>query len=347
MLEVINLSVKFEDFQLQNINLTIEKGDYFVLVGQSGAGKSVLLETIAGLISPDSGSILMNKAEITNAKIGKRRIGLMFQDNSLFPHLLVKKNIEFALRLKYKNHVNIQQKLALLASDFNIAHLLNRKPETLSGGEIQRVILARTLASEPEILMLDEPLSSIDTAFKDEIKSLLRKINRNGLTIVHVTHDFDEAIALASKIAVLNDGKLLTTGSPEDIFRQPSNEFMAKFCGHKNYFKANFSEEGFAILKDNFQIEVAVSKPLFESGAILIDASEIILSPERFLSSARNNFQGKITDISKSKSGFEVKVDIGISLIALVTAHSIQNLDIKIGQNTWCTFKASSVQIIQ
>ncbi len=347
MLEVINLSVKFQDFKLQNISFSIEKGAYFVLVGPSGAGKSVLLETIAGLIRPDSGSIFLRNEEITNAKIGSRRIGLMFQDNSLFPHLSVKKNIEFAIHLKVKVRLKNQEKLNSLANDFDIAHLLNRKPETLSGGEIQRVLLARTLASEPEILMLDEPLSSIDTVFKDEIKSLLRKINRNGLTIVHVTHDFEEAIALASKIAVINLGKVTAVGSPEEIFQKPANEFIARFCGHKNYFKADFSKVGFAILKDNFQIEISSFQPLADLGAILIDAAEIILSNQRFSSSARNSFQGKITDISKSKSGFEIKVDIGIQLIALITAHSIQNLSIKVEQNIWCTFKASSVQIIQ
>ena len=347
MLEVINLSVKFEDFHLQNINLHIRKGDYFVLVGHSGSGKSVLLETIAGLIFPDSGSILMNKSDITFTKTGSRRIGLMFQDNSLFPHLSVKKNIEFALRLKNKDHNVVTQKLNMLAGDFNIGHLLHRNPEILSGGEIQRVLLARTLASEPEILMLDEPLSSIDTIFKDEIKSLLRNLNRKGLTIIHVTHDFEEAIALASKIAVLNDGKLVAAGSPEEIFHNPANEFIARFCGHKNYLKADFRAVGFAVVKNNLRIEIPPSKTEIEQGAILIDASEIILSNEHFSSSARNAFKGKIMDISKSKSGIEVKVDIGVPLIALITHNSSVGLQLKIGQEIWCTFKASSVQIIQ
>lgn len=346
MLKIVNLCVKFEEFHLQNINLTIQKGDYFVLVGQSGSGKSVLLETIAGLISPDSGAVFMNKTDITFAKTGKRKIGLMFQDNSLFPHFSVKKNIEFALDLKYQNHKISKQKLTSLSTAFNIDHLLHRKPETLSGGEIQRVLLARTLASEPEILMLDEPLSSIDTIFKDEIKSLLRNLNRDGLTIVHVTHDFDEAIALASGIAVLDQGKLVATGSPEEIFNNPANEFIARFCGHKNYFKAVFAGDGFAILKNDLRIAVSEIAPKTGNGAVLIETSGVILSPEQFLSSARNIFRGRVTDISKSKTGFEVKVDIGVPLIAAISADSVQNLNIKIGQNIWCTFKASSVQII-
>lgn len=347
MLEVVNLSVKFEDFHLQNINLHIRKGDYFVLVGHSGSGKSILLETIAGLISADSGSIFMNKTDITHFKTGSRKIGLMFQDNSLFPHLSVRKNIEFALRLKSKDDNLNRQKINTLAGNFNIGHLLNRDTETLSGGEIQRVLLARTLASDPEILMLDEPLSSIDSVFKDEIKTLLRTLNRNGLTIIHVTHDFEEAIALASKIAVLNDGKLLTTGSPEEIFNKPANEFIARFCGHKNYLKADFSADGFAVVNKNLRIEISSSKPETDRGAILIDASEIILSNQHFSSSARNAFKGNIVDISKTKSGVEVKVDIGIHLIALITPNSSDSLKLKIGREIWCTFKASTVQIIQ
>jgi len=346
MLEVTRLSVKFEDFQLEDISFKIENGDYFALLGPSGAGKSVLLETIAGLIKPDFGAIYMNQKEITNVKIGNRSIGLMFQDNSLFPHFTVKKNIEFALKPKNKNKAETRQSLKQLAQDFNITHLLERKPQTLSGGEIQRVLIARTLASKPEILMLDEPLSSIDTAFKDEIKTLLRKLNRNGLTIVHVTHDFEEAIALASVIAVLNDGKLITAGSPEEIFNKPANEFIARFCGHKNYFKAEFTGDGFAVVHSGFKIEIPATKIHSGSGAILIAASEIILSKEGFPTSARNTFRGKITDISMSRSGFEVKVDIGIRLVAIITAHSFQLMQLKVEQEIWCIFKASSVQII-
>nr|NQU94082.1 ATP-binding cassette domain-containing protein [Bacteroidota bacterium] len=297
MLEVNQISAKLDDFQLQGINLSIAKSDYFVLLGPSGSGKSVLLEIIAGLIKPASGHIRFDGQDITHQKIRQRKIGLMFQDNSAFPHLTVKENIEFAIRLRYFSKETISTRLNILANQFDITHLLNRHTQTLSGGELQRVLLARTLASEPKMLLLDEPLSSVDTAQKDELKSILRTINRNGLPMLHVTHDFEEAISLASTLGVMNDGKLISSGTPDQFLSKPDNEFVARFTGHKNFYRVQFTSPGIAVVNDKITVRTPPVPENIEIGSILIEPRQIILSRNYFASSAQNVFKGTVSDI--------------------------------------------------
>ncbi|RLD63190.1 MAG: ABC transporter ATP-binding protein, partial [Bacteroidetes bacterium] len=202
MLKVKNISKKLDDFNIKDISFSVNKGDYFIILGVSGAGKSVILEMIAGLMQPNSGTIYLNNKNITNEKIQKRKLGLVFQDYAVFPHLSVKENISYPLKNRGLEKKEIQNRLNQLAEEMSISHLLNRKPTTLSGGELQRVALARTLALNPECLLLDEPLSSLDIQLKNDLRGLLRKINKKGQTIIHVTHDYEEAIFLANKVAV-------------------------------------------------------------------------------------------------------------------------------------------------
>ena len=194
MLNLNEVCLKQGKFSLKSISLTVEKGDYFILLGVSGAGKSMILETIAGLLKPVSGTILMNGNNITNAKIQDRKIGLVFQDHAIFPHMTVYENLAFSLHGKKLDVVQKMDQIATVAAQMSITGLLNRKPSTLSGGELQRVALARTLIQNPSLLLLDEPLSSLDVQLKDELRTILRKLNRSGQTIIHVTHDYDEAV---------------------------------------------------------------------------------------------------------------------------------------------------------
>ena len=207
MLELINVNKSFQNFNLRDVCLQVKPNDYLMITGRSGAGKSILLELIAGIRSVDSGQILLNGNRIDNVKMQNRGFGFLFQENSIFPHKTVFQNITYALSKKSK-----PEKIAEfndIANVCGISNLRDRYPETLSGGEIQRVILARTLVLKPKILLLDEPLQSLDDEMKMQLVDLLKEINTLGQTIIHVSHDMRVVEKLANKTVVMKDGLIV------------------------------------------------------------------------------------------------------------------------------------------
>ncbi|MBE9468809.1 MAG: ATP-binding cassette domain-containing protein [Bacteroidetes bacterium] len=350
MLEVKNISKKLDDFNIKDISFSVNKGDYFVILGVSGAGKSVILEIIAGLMQPNSGTIHLNNKNITNEKIQKRKVGLVFQDYAVFPHLSVKENLLYPLKNVGLEKEEIQNRMNELADEMSISHLLKRSPTTLSGGELQRVALARTLALNPECLLLDEPLSSLDIQLKNNLRGLLRKINRKGQTIIHVTHDYEDAIFLANKVAVINDGKIVQTGSPEEVFKNPKTKFVANFSGIKNFFKADIITEVNENLKKAV-INNKVSVSLFTeaktgTGFVIIKNKNIIISNIKPNISAMNNYQGVVVDVLPAKFGVEIIVDIGILISVLISAETLKKYDFFEDKKVWISFKASSAKFL-
>lgn len=345
MLELINIDIEFEDFKLQNINLSVGKGEYFALLGVSGAGKSVILETIAGMIKPKHGQIILDKRDITNNKIQQRNVGLVFQDFAIFPNMNIKENLSYPLKCKKKSRQFIGQKINEISTLVNIQHLLNRNPATLSGGELQRVALGRVLALDPQVLLLDEPLSSIDTQLKNEIQSLLRKINRNGQTIIHVTHNYQEAISLANRISVINNGTIEQTGTPKEIFHNPKSKFIASFTGIKNFYNARMIEPNKAILENKVLITLA-GRTYENNGFVTFRTKDIILSLKSLDSSMCNQLQGTIVDFIPQAEGIEIVIDAKIKIVASITHASVNNLKLKIGSKVWIGFKATAVKYI-
>lgn len=235
-LKIENLTSKVDNFILDDVNLTIEKNEYFVLLGQSGSGKTRLLETIAGL-NDCSGSIFYKDENISILPSEKRDIGFVYQDFALFPNLSVEKNIKYSAR--YKKIENAKEHFADIVDFLKLGGLLSRATTELSGGEKQRVAIARALYSRPKILLLDEPLSAIDPTFRNSIMKSLKDIHkRYDLTTIHVTHNFREASYLANKIAIIMDGKIQQVGSADDVLNHPTNIKVAKFLGFKNIFPA-------------------------------------------------------------------------------------------------------------
>jgi len=205
MLNLKGLHVELPTFALSDINLDIDSGDYFMMVGPTGSGKTLLLETIAGLHSLKSGEIWFDNRNITNLEPEKRGIGMVYQDCALFPHLSAANNITFGLKLRKKSAVDIRKKLAEMATLVKVEHLLDRKPDRLSGGEKQKVALARSLILEPHLLLLDEPLSALDPDTRERLQYELKQIHRRlGITIVHVTHDFEETFSSGKHVAVID-----------------------------------------------------------------------------------------------------------------------------------------------
>ncbi len=233
-LKIKNLFSNNGDFALENINLDIQKNEYFVLLGQSGSGKTMLLETIAGL-NECSGNIIFKGKDISLVATEKREIGFVYQDFALFPNLSVEENIRFSAR--YKKIEDAENLFADLIDFLKLDHLLGRDTQDLSGGEKQRVAIARAIFSRPKILLLDEPLSAIDPTFRNTIMKSLKDIHRRyDVITIHVTHNFREASYLADKIAIIIDGKIKQVGDAKDVLNHPANIEVAKFLGFKNIF---------------------------------------------------------------------------------------------------------------
>lgn len=239
MLRLEHISLKLGNFHLHDISLEVKDGEYVVLLGPTGTGKTVLLETIAGLHDPGTGRIFLNDQEISHLPPEKRNLGVVYQDYALFPHLTVFKNIAFGLKLKGKTNSNVKHTISRMADFLDIEQILERKPGRLSGGERQRVALARALVLDPFLLLLDEPLSALDRITRDRLRRELKRIHTElGVRILHITHDLTEAFFLADRLLVMRDGVIVQEGRPGDILKRPANRFVAELMGIENFIAA-------------------------------------------------------------------------------------------------------------
>ncbi len=352
MLSVREICKNLAPFAIKDVSFEVSGDQYFVLLGRTGVGKSVLLETIAGLVCPDAGRIFLDGKDITNEKMQKRKIALVFQNSTLFPHLTVYDNIAYPLRCR-KRKTQIRERVAKLAEDFEVTNLLAAKPQTLSGGESQRVSLARAVASEPRCLLLDEPLSSLDSKSRSQMRALLRKINtQDRMQIVHVTHDYTEAVSLATHVAVMEAGTIAQVGTVEQIFQRPKSEFIARFVGIRNFFKGRLQEpqgNGTATRRftsGSLKFSVLTGSP-GGPGFVCVRSEDVTISNTASSTSARNNFEGTIVDVVPAGIGVEVIVDIGVEIAALVTAESVKSLELGCGKKVWVSFKASAVKYVE
>lgn len=238
LLVLKSLSKSWREFQIKNVNLEVRKGEYFVVMGPTGAGKTLLLQLIAGIHRPDSGKIILDNVDVTELPPEKRSIGYVPQNYALFPHMLVEDNIGYGLRIRGYLKDRIEERVHEISAKLRINHLLHRRVSTLSDGEQQRVALARALIIEPKILLLDEPLSALDPETKEEIREYIKEIRKIlKFTAIHVTHDFVEAVDLGDRMAVMFNGEILQVGEPIEIINNPKSELIASFTGAKNLFK--------------------------------------------------------------------------------------------------------------
>ncbi len=227
---------------VEDINLTIRHGEFMALLGPSGSGKSTTLYLIAGIYKPTRGRILFDGEDVTNKPPKDRNVGLVFQNWALYPHMKVYENIAFPLRLKKLSEDEIRRKVREVAEMLRIGHLLDRLPWQLSGGQQQRVAIARALVKEPRVLLLDEPLSNLDAVLRISVRAELKRLQRRlGITTIYVTHDQAEALAMADRVALINEGKLVQVGTPDEVYSRPATVFVGGFLGNP---PMNFIEAG-------------------------------------------------------------------------------------------------------
>ncbi|MCR4265875.1 ABC transporter ATP-binding protein [Nitratireductor sp. ZSWI3] len=248
---------------VDRLNLPIRKGELIALLGPSGCGKTTTMRAITGLLKPASGTITLDGRDITRLPANKREVGLVFQSYALFPHLSVFENVAFGLRLRKLPSAEINRQVGDGLALVGLSRFHNRKPAELSGGQQQRVALARSLVMQPKVLLLDEPLSNLDARLRLEMRTELQRVQReSGVTMVFVTHDQNEALALADRIVVMKDGRIEQLGSPEDVYNRPVSRFVADFVGFENIF----SVENGRLHTQNGPVDLSVPVPPETSG---------------------------------------------------------------------------------
>lgn len=351
MIRLENLSNKWgEEFELKNVSLEVKQGEYFVILGPTGAGKTLLLELIVGIYIPNEGKILIDGKDITYEVPEKRNLGFLYQDYSLFPHFSAKKNIEYGMKLRNISKNEIDEKIKELSKMFKIQNLMHRDVTTLSGGEQQKVAIARALAINPKVLLLDEPFSALDENTKTKLISDMKELHRKeGITFIHVTHSQEEAILLADRIGIMMYGKIVQVGTPDEIFYKPVTKEIAQFVKIENIWEGKITnkKEEEIVVEVNGKEIVALSNH-FKVGQdvrIIIRPEDIILGKGD--TSARNNFKGKITAIIKHGFYYIIQIDCGFKVEAALTKQSIESLNLKEGKDINIFFKATALQVIE
>jgi putative spermidine/putrescine transport system ATP-binding protein len=236
ILELVDLTIDFGGAKpaVDGVNLAVDEGEIVSLLGPSGCGKTTTMRAITGLLAPTTGLILLSGADVTRLAPNRRGVGMVFQSYALFPHLTVFENVAFGLRLRGDGFDSIRARVADMLTLVGLAPLGERLPREISGGQQQRVALARALAPQPKLLLLDEPLSNLDARLRIEMRAELARIQReSGITMIYVTHDQTEALALSSRIVVMNEGRIEQVAVPETVWRRPATAFVARFMGYE------------------------------------------------------------------------------------------------------------------
>jgi molybdate transport system ATP-binding protein/molybdate/tungstate transport system ATP-binding protein len=344
MILIDRLSLRLGGFALCNIDLSIPTGEYFVLVGPTGAGKSLLLESIAGLHHIDEGAIWLDGSEVTALEPEARGVSIVYQDYALFPHLSVEENVAFGLKMRRRPRKEIAAALASIVSLFGIHDLLCRKPRTLSGGERQKVALARALITRPAVLLLDEPLAALDPLTREGVQADLRRLHSLfGTTTLHVTHDFDESMALGERIGVMGGGRLWQIGTPEDIFRRPSSEFVARFTLSHNVFSGQATLDGGSSTFTTQGMTLSIPPRADGPCSVCFRPEDVLISREPFPDNQRNCFRGVIAQVIDKGAMVQVDVDLPPVLRCLVPRRSTENVPLPRGNHVWLAVDEESI----
>lgn len=281
-----NVVKKFDNGKITiipDLSVTINNGEFFTLLGPSGCGKTTFLRMIAGFYSIESGVIKFDDKVINDVPAHKRNIGMVFQNYAIFPHMTVRQNVEYGLKLRKTPKDEMRRKVDEILKIVRIEDYQDRLPEKLSGGQQQRVALARAIVIHPSVLLMDEPLSNLDAKLRVEMRSVIRDIQKKvGITTVYVTHDQEEALAVSDRIAVMKDGVIQQVGKPYDIYSRPANVFVSTFIGHSNLLKATIKVEGtdkFLVFNDGFRLKMNNLAPEAKDGMKVI----VAVRPEEFL----------------------------------------------------------------
>lgn len=309
IIDLKDITVKYGDnVVLEKLNLYINKKEFITLLGPSGCGKTTTLRCIAGFIEPDEGDIIFEGKRINDVPPHKRKVNTIFQRYALFSHLNVYENIAFGPQLQKKPKEEIRKTVAEMLELVNLKGFEKRSIDSLSGGQQQRVAIARALANNPHVLLLDEPLGALDLKLRKDMQSELKAIQKRlGITFIYVTHDQEEALSMSDTVVVMDKGKIQQIGTPEDIYNEPVNAFVADFIGESNIVDA-------VMLKDYVVSFGGVTFECLDSGFGENAFVEAVVRPEDIKivePGAKASLTGKITSVTFKGVHFEILVDVG------------------------------------
>jgi molybdate/tungstate transport system ATP-binding protein len=348
MIEVKSLSIDLGEFHLKDINLSIKNGEYFIILGPTGAGKTVLLEAIAGLHKIKQGEVWINGDEVTRLAPEERKIGYVPQDYVLFPFLNVYENIAFGLKEAKYSKEEIKKHVSTLTDLVAINHLLNRDTRSLSGGEKQRVAIARALALAPKILLLDEPLGSLDLQTAKYLRLELKRIHRElGVTTIHITHDQTEAEEIGDRIGIMDSGRLEQVGEPDEVFFYPGNKVVSDFIGSPNILECgscNYLGQGLMEV-DCGGLRIVLSHEGNSVQRIALFPRDIYISDTPPPGPTMNRFKGVITDIKPSGTMERLTVKVGgKSLQTEIPRDISKDMDLKMDKEVFLIFKLKGIK---
>ncbi|HON17060.1 MAG TPA: ABC transporter ATP-binding protein [Spirochaetota bacterium] len=343
---------------LDNVSLTIKKGEIFSLLGPSGCGKTTLLRICAGLEEPDSGRIILNGEDITNLSPNKRAVNTVFQNYALFPHLTVFENIAFGLRIAGFKESVIKEEVYKYLELIQLTDHANKRPDKLSGGQKQRVAIARALINKPKVLLLDEPLAALDLKLRQRMLVDLDNIHDEvGITFLYVTHDQSEAMSLSDTIAVMNEGVVEQVGTPTEIYEAPRTSFVAAFIGDTNFFEGDVVavNEPYSTLHiDGFTDVIVYNDKKIKKG----DRVYLSIRPEKFtitidkpkLSERYNIVKGKVEEIIYMGYHTKYWVRVNDFLVETKRLHDRYMLDEKMitwGDEVWLSWHADYCYMLE
>lgn len=352
MIRLEQVSLRAGNFRLDEVSLEVPAGGYALVIGPTGCGKTSLLEAIAGHVTVTAGRIFLQDRDVTTVPPEARQIGFVYQAYHLFPHLSVRANIAYGLRDTAAAGGRVEELAAMLG----VTPLLDRSTRGLSGGEQQRIALARALAPRPSVLLLDEPFAAVDPALRRVLRRELQEIReREGVTILHVTHDVDDALRLGDLIAVLGNGRVAQAGPPDQVFRYPESAFVADFLGAGTVLKGTLTRTGErAEATGRFQAR-------FESGGLRLEViaeregpahavirpEDVLVSRHPFPDYPRNRFAATVRRVERLGPVTNIRLEAGgQSLVASVTTATADDLALAPGETVTIAFKATAIHLI-
>lgn len=348
MVELRDVTVNLKFFRLGPVSTVFEYRTYNVVLGPTGSGKSTLLKAIAGIYRVSGGRVFIDGVDITDLPPEMRNVSYVPQGYAVFDHMTVYENIEYGLRFRGVPKDERRRLVLSIARDLGIEHLLGRRAVNLSGGEQQRVALARALVVTPKVLLLDEPLSMLDRETRERIIPILRELpSKYGITVIHVTHDWDEAYSLADRISVMNDGKIVEEGSPEQVFERPRSVFTAQFLGFQNILR------GFVERKTSYGSVVRISDEVKIMSSAIVDGNvyvcirpewiEVVKGANDVLADSNTNvFRGVVREVIRTRLGYQAIVSISND----VTITALSRAPVNPGEEVMLRIPSERVHVI-